>query len=1174
MRDSPRPPLRRLLLVGGMLFGLAGPARAAECDLYVRASAAGGETGDGTAPDRAFASITEAAAAIDNPGVVVCVGPGTYGEGAIAPRLSGSQVSPITFRADATGAATGDPPGPVVISAEGLPAGVGAAFLLMGKRHIAIEGFTIVGFADAGIQVRSGASEADGNSGNIVVRGNSIHDCGAGIDVSAEDEIVIEDNDVIDGTSTGIAVSACRGPALTNARCRAGESARVVPRLSNNRVIYNFSHGVFIQEAAGGYVQNSIAFGNFSGITLRTTTDTRIVNNLLYGNASDGATVGAAGQRSTGTILLNNTLYNNGAWGIRVGDESSNSDDTRVLNNILARNGNGSITASRPSTCGYVAGFNLVDVKASYGPDTPANAAYDLRADPGFVDPSGPDGILGWQVRNGSLVDYSADDDFRLRGGSAAIDAGYSTASALGLQGSALPQAASDSGATDLGYHYGAPSTQRLQNLPTDPFMPVFVREGGDDAQSGRTTATAVASLARAASLAKAGVTVLVGPGVYPAANVGPTAYSGKVAFRGDATGGLTGDLPGPVVVDPSLLGSGQNKDTGFLLLRTCAVTIAGFHVRFAADSGIQVREGADGSVVRDNVVFTNKRGISVVDANDVMVVNNLVYDNDTGGIDVGGKTIAARARLQNNTVHANVNGNGVTVGIGTATTPGARVEFNMISGNGANGIYARESYAGRYNLFADNREGHFGGIAGRQDGDLVNMDPRFVEPAGQDGRLGGKRFADDRFELRQAAVGDAETSPAVNAGPITAEKAGMSTGTTRIDGDADAGLVDLGFHYAARPADALFVDPNGSDTNSGRLADLPLQTIAEALRRATGGTMVHVRAGVYAEANLHPGSGVAVIGAGTGASMLDASSGTVGFDVRQPGVRLQGLAISGASDAGIRIRADEVHVVDSWVHGNAGRGIVVGEGADAVLFNNLVYGNGSTGIVVGSAKVGSERATVAHNTLYGNGGFGASIGLDASVPSPGTVVAANVIEGNTLKGIAAGAESAASMHVGHNCNRDGYRGVSQPATDLVTADPLLLAPTAEPVPDFRLAQIAAGDAYASPCVDAGFRTAAQLGLSDATTRRDERGDGGLADIGYHYGLGAFDAAIVPLLRFGAPSGDCDDDGATRVNDLVLGVNIALGAQPLGTCPTLDVNGDSRVAINELLGAVNELLGD
>lgn len=1161
----------RLLLAGALMVGLVGPAAA--CDLYVRAGAPPGEAVDGTAPDRAFASIRDAAAAIENPGVTVCVGPGTYYEEGVSPRMSGSAVAPITIRADPSGAATGDPPGPVVLSGAG-QAQAGAGFLLMGKRHIVIEGFTIVGFADAGIQVRSGAVAAEGNSSDIEVRGNTIRECGTGIDVSAERDIVVESNEVIGSTSVGIGVTACRGPALTAGKCRAGESGRVAPRLSNNRVIYNFSHGIFVQEASGGVIQNTVAFGNFAGITVRATADMLIANNLLYGNAADGVAVGAAAQPSTGTALVGNTLYGNSAWGIRVGDDSSGSTGTRILNNILAQNGSGGIAVSRTSTCGYIAGYNLVDLASTYGPDTPVNTVYDRRGEPGFVNPFGPDGILGWQVRNGMLVDFSADDDFRLAAGSAAIDTGYSTADTIGLEGSALTSGADDGGATDLGYHYGAGPAQALRNLGADPFMPLYVRASGDDTRDGRTPATAIASLGRASSLAKAGLTVLVGPGVYAAANVGPAAYSGKVAFRGDATGLLTGDPPAPVLLDPSLLPSGQSKDTAFLLLQTCAVTIAGFHVRFAGDAGIQVRTGADGSTLRDNVVFSNRRGISIMDANDVSVTNNLIYDNDTGGVDVGGNTMAARARLQNNTVYGNANGNGITIGVGTATTPGARVEFNIVSGNGANGLYARESYAGGYNLFADNGEGHFGGIARRQDGDRVNMDPLFADPDGEDGRAGGRRFADDHFELQQAAVGDAITSPAVDAGPITAGKAGLSSGTTRIDGDADVGPVDLGFHYAARPADALYVDPNGNDANSGRLADLPLRTIAEALRRASSGTKVYVRAGVYGESDLRPGAGVHLIGSGVGVSMLDASGGAVGLDIRQPGVTVRGVDIGGANDAGLRIRADAVRVVSCRIHDNAGRGIVIGEGADAVLFNNLIHGNGSTGVVLGSTMAAVMRATVVNNTLYGNGGFGVTVGLDATVASPSAVVAANVITGNALKGIGAGAASAATLQVGHNCNRDGYRGLSQPASDLVAADPLLIAPTAAPVPDVRLAQVAAGDAVTSPCVDAGFRTAAQLALDQSTTRRDGVGDAGIADVGYHYGLDLFDEAIVPLLRFGAPVGDCDADGATRVNDLVVGVNIALGGQTLAACPTLDVNGDAQVAINELLAAVNALLGD
>lgn len=1174
MAGSFRSRRYRSAVVGiAVIFAVAGAARVSSaCDLYVRAARAGQDAGDGTSPDRAFATITAASLAIDNPGTIVCVGPGTYAEGNIGPGLNGSEVSPIEYRADPSGVSTGDSPGPVVIRGDGLQgAGIGAAFLLMGRKNIIIDGFTISGFGDAGIQVRSGGTEDEGNSAGIVIRNNSIRDCGSGIDVSAEQDIVVESNDVVDNASTGIGITACRGPALGGIKCRAGESATVVPRLANNRVIYNLSHGIFLQEANGGYVQNTVAFGNLTGVTARATSDLQIVNNLIYGNASDAVVIGSAGQRSTGTLLMNNTLYGNGGWAVRVGDESSSSADTRVLNNLSDENDSGSIAVSRPSTCGYVAGFNLVGDAGGYGLDTPINRTYDRQQDPGFVNPSGPDGILGWQVRNGALVDFSGDDDFHLRPDSAGIDAGYSTAATLGLDGVARSDEAFDDGATDLGYHYGAGVTQQIKNVPADPFMPIYVRTSGAPGQDGRTPATALSSLNEAAGLAKAGVTVIVGPGAYAAANVGPADYSGKVAFRADAMGTLTGDPAGAVLVDPSLLPVGSNKDTGFFLRRNCGSSIDGFAVRFASDSGIQVREGADKAVVKNNTVFTNTRGISIIDANDVSIVNNLVYDNDTGGIEVGGKSISARARIQNNTVYKNARGNGLTIGVGTATAPDAQVDFNIISENGLNGINARESYRGRYNLYSGNGAGNFGGIAARQDGDRVDEDPLFVNPAGEDGHLGGKRYADDRFLLRQVSVGDPVTSPAVDAGPITARKAGVDTGTTRSDGENDIGAVDLGFHSPARPADVLYVDPNGSDTNSGRLTNLPLKTIAEALRRAASGTAVQVRAGTYEESNLRPAAGVRLIGAGPASSTVLASSGQIGVDIRLAGTSVEGLTITGATDAGVRIRADDAEVINCWVSMN-GRGVVIGEGLNALVFNNLIVRNAGTGVVVGSAAVAAEAATVVHNTIYGNAGFGVSVGYDASAPSIGAVVAGNIIDGNSLKGMGSGGESATTLRAGRNCNRDGYRGMAMPPSDLAV-DPLFLAPTAQPEPDLRLEQVAAGDSKTSPCVDGSFRTAAQIGLDEATTRRDGAPDSGLADIGYHYGPVRFDPSMRPLLRFGAPIADCDQDGTTRVNDVVVGVNVALGSQSLAACPTLDVNGDDRVAINELLVGVNELLG-
>jgi hypothetical protein len=55
--------------------------------------------------------------------------------------------------------------------------------------------------------------------------------------------------------------------------------------------------------------------------------------------------------------------------------------------------------------------------------------------------------------------------------------------------------------------------------------------------------------------------------------------------------------------------------------------------------------------------------------------------------------------------------------------------------------------------------------------------------------------------------------------------------------------------------------------------------------------------------------------------------------------------------------------------------------------------------------------------------------------------------------------------------------------------------------------------------------------------------------------------------------GDCNDDGMVAINELIIGVNIALEATPLSSCPSFDVNDDGMVGINELITAVNNALG-
>ena len=70
----------------------------------------------------------------------------------------------------------------------------------------------------------------------------------------------------------------------------------------------------------------------------------------------------------------------------------------------------------------------------------------------------------------------------------------------------------------------------------------------------------------------------------------------------------------------------------------------------------------------------------------------------------------------------------------------------------------------------------------------------------------------------------------------------------------------------------------------------------------------------------------------------------------------------------------------------------------------------------------------------------------------------------------------------------------------------------------------------------------------------------------------------VVVLRYretpcrGACHGDCDGDGSVSVSDLVRGVGIALGAQALDACPSLDGNADGDVTVNEIIAAVGDAL--
>jgi hypothetical protein len=89
--------------------------------------------------------------------------------------------------------------------------------------------------------------------------------------------------------------------------------------------------------------------------------------------------------------------------------------------------------------------------------------------------------------------------------------------------------------------------------------------------------------------------------------------------------------------------------------------------------------------------------------------------------------------------------------------------------------------------------------------------------------------------------------------------------------------------------------------------------------------------------------------------------------------------------------------------------------------------------------------------------------------------------------------------------------------------------------------------------------------------RRMEMRAGGIAfALAAGAAIGAWSG--VDRAHAAACTGDCNNDGAVAINELITGVTVALGAAPLAACSACDRNGDRAVTVEELIAAVNNAL--
>jgi hypothetical protein len=54
--------------------------------------------------------------------------------------------------------------------------------------------------------------------------------------------------------------------------------------------------------------------------------------------------------------------------------------------------------------------------------------------------------------------------------------------------------------------------------------------------------------------------------------------------------------------------------------------------------------------------------------------------------------------------------------------------------------------------------------------------------------------------------------------------------------------------------------------------------------------------------------------------------------------------------------------------------------------------------------------------------------------------------------------------------------------------------------------------------------------------------------------------------------GDCGNDSRVTIDEILVGISIALGVSPVGSCPNIDANGNGAVTVDEILLAVNNAL--
>lgn len=241
----------------------------------------------------------------------------------------------------------------------------------------------------------------DASSGNpLVISGDR-----SGVMTGDPGEVVIDGG----GAACALSVLGSRNVVLQGLTLRAGQCGLGIENSGNVRVLdcrmQENDFGLVVANADDLLVQDcGISANRRDGVRIRDARRTRLENNRIYANLSDGAVL----LTDVDAVAIRfNTFFRNAGHHVR---ETQAGGAGAIVGNILAEGGEDALLLATGSSLQIL--DNLVWGNAGQSASTPPQGFFE--ADPLFFDPDGRDGILGGIG--------SVDDDFRVRPGSAAND--------------------------------------------------------------------------------------------------------------------------------------------------------------------------------------------------------------------------------------------------------------------------------------------------------------------------------------------------------------------------------------------------------------------------------------------------------------------------------------------------------------------------------------------------------------------------------------------------------------------------------------------------------------------------------------------------------------------------------------------------------------------------------